>query len=426
MRIMNENITGALSHEQLVESVKQSISEWGKPLNKVLLIPPDFTRGNSGAGILTAIYFDLLEPACHVDILPALGTHVPMTREEQIAFFGEKIPEDRYIIHNWRTDVVTLGHVPGSFVKEVSEGVMDEDIEVQVNKCLTSGEYDLIISIGQVVPHEVVGLANYTKNILVGCGGSQMINRSHMVGAFYGAERLMGRDFSPVRKIFDYAEEHYLAPLPIIYALTVVSTVEGKNAINALYIGRERGLFEKAVALSQKKNINLVKEPIKTCVVYLDDAEFKSTWLGNKGVYRTRMALAKGAQLIILAPGVDKFGEDDVNDKTIRKYGYVGRKKILELVKTEPELQANLSVAAHLIHGSCDELFHITYGVRHLTEAEVTDVGFGYARYDELIKKYDPAVLKDGYNTLENGEEVYYISNPALGLWASEETFNNI
>ena len=389
----------------------------GKELRKVLLLPPDYTRMYSGAGILTAIYYEMLKDTCEVDIMPALGTHEPMTEIEWKAFFGEGVPFDKMIVHNWRTDVVKLGEVPASFVSEVSESLVNNKIDVEVNRRVVDKSYDLVISIGQVVPHEVVGMANYSKNIFVGCGGSNMINSSHMLGAFYGMERIMGKDFSPVRKVFDYAQENFLADVPLLYVLTVTTNKGDETFIHGLCIGDTRDIFEEAVSLSQQINLTHLEKPLQKAVVYLDPREFKSTWLGNKAIYRTRMAIADGGELIVLAPGVRKFGEDDENDRLIRKYGYVGRENVLKLVEENADLQKNLSVAAHLIHGSSDGRFRITYCTKELSEAEVRGAAFGYMPYDEAAKRYDPAVLKDGFVTLPDGEEIFYISNPALGLW---------
>lgn len=399
---------------ELFSALKSSLE--GKSPKKVLILPPDYTRMYSGAGKITAMYYDILKDSCDIDIMPALGTHEPMTRTEWTAFFGEGVPFEKMIIHSWRQDVVKIGEVPSAFVREVSEGLVDTKIDVEVNRRLLDKSYDLIISVGQVVPHEVVGMANYSKNIFVGCGGSSMINSSHMLGAFYGMERVMGKDFSPVRRVFDYAEEHFLKNIPLMYVLTVTTNKGDETFIHDLFIGRSRELFEMAVAESQRVNLTHMEQPLEKVVVYLDPREFKSTWLGNKAIYRTRMAIKTGGDLIILAPGVKKFGEDAENDRLIRKFGYCGREKVLELVKTEPELQNNLSVAAHLIHGSSDGRFNITYCTRELSGDEVCGACFGYVPYDEAAKKYDPAKLKDGLNTVD-GEEIFYISNPALGLW---------
>jgi len=402
----------------LREALKQSLA--GKQPGKVLLLPPDYTRMYSGAGKITALYYDLLKDSCEVDILPALGTHEPMTREECLAFFGEGVPFEKILVHNWKTDVVKLGEVPAEFVSRVSEGLVDCKIDVEVNRRIVDKSYDLIISVGQVVPHEVVGMANYSKNIFVGCGGSSMINSSHMLGAFYGMERVMGKDFSPVRRVFDYAQEKFLADVPLLYVLTVTTNVCDETRIHGLFIGSQRELFEQAIKMSQEKNLTYVKKPLQKVVVYLDEREFKSTWLGNKAIYRTRMAIADGGELIILAPGVRKFGEDDENDRLIRKYGYVGREKVLELVKSNTDLQENLSVAAHLIHGSSDGRFSITYCAEKLSEQEVRSASFDYMPYCKAVELYNPGILKDGYNTLPDGEEIFYISNPALGLWSCE------
>ncbi|HHZ13396.1 MAG: lactate racemase domain-containing protein [Caldicoprobacterales bacterium] len=411
-------------HEKSIrEALDQSLQEQRASLRKVLLIPPDLTRAHSGAGDITRMYYQLLKDVCKVDIMPALGTHMPMTHDEIDLFFGEEIPKESFIVHNWRTDVVKVGQVPGQYISEISEGLVNEPIDVEINKRLLDKSYDLIISIGQVVPHEVVGMANYSKNIFVGCGGMDIINKSHMLGAIYGMEKIMGRDHSPVRKVFDYCQEHFTKEIPLMYVLTVTTAKEDKVDIHGLFIGNDRSLFEEAVKLSQEKNLEYVDRPFKKVVVYLDGREFKSTWLGNKSVYRTRMAIEDGGQLIVLAPGVRQFGEDQENDRLIRKYGYAGRLKVLELFKENQDLQENQSVAAHLIHGSSDDRFSITYAPGHLTREEVEEVNYNYMPLKEALVKYDPKKLKDGYNILEDGEEIFYISNPALGLWADRSKF---
>lgn len=409
-----------ISDSVLRDALAKSLE--GRDLKRVLILPPDFTRMYSGAGKITAIYYELLKDKCQVDIMPALGTHAPMTKEEWTAFFGEGVPFDRMIVHNWRNDVIKVGEVPSEFVSEVSEGLVTNSIDVEVNKHLMDPSYDLILSIGQVVPHEVVGMANYSKNIFVGCGGSSMISSSHMLGAFYGMERIMGKDFSPVRRVFDYAEKNFIAEIPLLYVLTTTTNSGDDVTIHGLYIGRERSNFEAAVKKSQEINLTHMKKRLDKVVVYLDPREFKSTWLGNKAIYRTRMAIADGGELIVLAPAVKRFGEDDENDKLIRKYGYVGREEVLKLVDApeNDDLRANLSVAAHLIHGSSDGRFKITYCAGKLTEEEVRGAAFNYMPYEEAVKKYNPEELTDGFNNVD-GEEIFYISNPALGLWVCDD-----
>ena len=410
------------TQEEIKAALLQSIE--GREVKKALIIPPDFTRFHSGAGYITNVYYHALtERGAQVDILPALGTHVPVTERQWETMFGD-VPYDRMLVHDWRNDVVKLGEVPGDYVSEITEGLWREPVSVEVNRRIMDGSYDLIISPGQVVPHEVIGMSNHAKNLFVGVGGSDMINKSHMIGAVYGLERMMGRDHTPVRKIFDYGLEHFLSERPILWVLTVTTAPGGVITTHGIFIGEGRECLTEAVKLAQQKNIDFVPHGLKKCVVYLDPEEFQSTWLGNKAVYRTRMAMADGGELIILAPGVERFGEDSEVDRLIRKYGYRGRLHTLsEFEKPEnADLRENMGAAAHLIHGSSDGRFSITYAVRDITKAEIEGVGFRAADYDEMAAKYDPAKLSYGYNTVD-GEEVYFIPNPALGLWIDKERF---
>ena len=412
-----------LSHEEIKEALLVSLE--GRELKNVLIIPPDFTRFHSNAGFITNVYYHALaEKGVNVDILPALGTHVPVTEEEIDVMFGD-IPYDKFIAHNWRNDVMKIGEVPASYLEEITEGLWKDPVSVEINRLVMDEKYDLILSIGQVVPHEVIGMANHAKNLFVGVGGSDMINKSHMVGAVYGMERMMGKDHTPVRKVFDYGMEHCLKERPILFVLTVCTAPGGNINTHGLFIGDKRNALEAAIELAQEKNIDFVETGIKKCVVYLDPAEFKSTWLGNKSVYRTRMAIADGGELLVLAPGIERFGEDDQVDVLIRKYGYRGRIKTLEEFE-KPEnqdLRDNMGAAAHLIHGSSDDRFKITYAVKNITKEEVLGVGFGAVDYDETVKKYNPETLQYGYNTMPDGEEIYFIPNPALGLWINKEKF---
>jgi nickel-dependent lactate racemase len=390
---------------------------------RVLIVPPDFTRMHSQSGVLTELAAEFYGSSL-VDVLPALGTHKPMTDNEIFTMFGTT-PRSLFRVHDWRNDIVTLGDVPGEFIHEVSEGKLDYPWPAQVNRLLRDGDHDLILSIGQVVPHEVVGMANGNKNIFVGTGGVMGIHRSHFLGAVYGMERMMGRADTPVRRVLNYASEHFGHLLPqVVYVQTVVSkNAAGKLVIRGMYIGDDAECFEHAARLSLKVNFLMMDRQIKKAVVFLDPHEFRSTWLGNKSVYRTRMALADDAELIVLAPGVHEFGEDGAIDTLIRKYGYCGTPATLEAVKHDADLAGNLSAAAHLIHGSSEGRFTIRYCPGHLTRHEIEGVHFEYGDLTEYTAMYNPAQLSDGWNIV-NGEEIFFISNPGLGLWAYEGRFH--
>lgn len=390
--------------------------------DRVLAIPPDMTRFHSGAGQLARNAYEFYGERLRT-VLPALGTHAPMTPGQITKMFGG-IPIELFRAHNWRKDVVTLGEVPSEYVHEQSEGKLNYTWPVQINRLLVEGRFDLILSIGQVVPHEVIGMANYNKNILVGTGGPDSINRSHFLGAVYGMERIMGRADNPVRRVLNYASRHFIQHLPVVYVLTVVGRNEdGRLAIRGLFIGDDDECFLKASELSLKVNFFMLDSEIRKAVVYLDPEELRSTWLGNKAIYRTRMALADGAELIVLAPGVKEFGEDATIDRLIRKHGYFGTPATLAAVENDPELAANLGAAAHLIHGSSEARFTITYCPGGLSRKEISSAGFGYEDFERMAKKYDPQKLKYGYNQVE-GEDIFFVPNPGLGLWAYRGRFD--
>lgn len=412
-----------ISPAEVREALRSVFDAMG-PKRRVLAIPPDFTRLNSYAGPITGMVYDYFGEAL-TDVMPALGTHSPMTDEQISTMFGHT-PRSLFRVHDWRNDVVTVGEVPASYVKEVSEGRLEYTWPAQVNKLLLDPSFDLILSIGQVVPHEVIGMANYTKNIFVGVGGSEGINKSHFIGATYGMERIMGRAKSPVRDVMEYAREHFIKDLPIVYVQTVLAkNSDGAMELKGLFVGDDFECFRRAAELSLETNFIMVEKPIRKCIVWLDPEEFKSTWLGNKAVYRTRMALADGAELIVLAPALKEFGEDRTIDALIRKYGYKGTPHTLEATNANKDLQDNLGASAHLIHGSSEGRFRITYCPGPgMSREEIEGVGFAYGELEGTMARYDVASLKDGWNVVD-GEEIYFISNPALGLWAHPDRFKD-
>ena len=411
-----------LSAAQLNELLVESLAKLGARSN-VLAVPPDQSREHSRAGELTryawAHYGNKLKA-----VMPALGTHTPMRPDQIARMFGD-MPQDLFRAHNWRTEIETLGELPASFIEEQSEGKLSYTWPAQVNKLISRGGFDLILSIGQVVPHEVIGMANHSKNILIGTGGREGINRSHYLGAVYGMERIMGRAVNPVRNVLNRASDEFLRRLPIVYVQTVVGRgKDGGLAVRGLYIGDDLECFLKASELSLQVNFEMLDKPIQKAVVYLDPKEFHSTWIGNKAIYRTRMALADGAELVILAPGVHEFGEDKGIDALIRKYGYRGTPATLQAVDEHRDLASDLSAAAHLIHGSSEGRFKIVWCPAELSREEIEGVGFAYGELQAMTKKYNPEKLRHGWNHV-NGEEVFFVANPGLGLWAHRSRFES-
>ncbi len=411
-----------ISSKEKSQLLQEALLKLGGIPKKILVIPPDITRLHSNAGELTRILYELWDTAngSTFDILPAIGTHAPMTEAQITEMYGD-LPKAKYHVHHWRTGLYHFGEVPSEFIREVSGGKLDYSIPVAVNQKLVEEDYELIISVGQVIPHEVIGIANGFKNVLVGAGGVEMINKSHFLGAVDGMERLMGRTDTSVRRVLNYAHTHYLKQLGIVYVMSVMDVDKnGERVMRGLYIGDDARTFETAAELSRNVNMTFLDAPLEKVVVYLDPKEFRSTWLGNKAIYRTRMAMADDGELIIIAPGLREFGEDAEIDRLIRKYGYRGTPATLKAVEKNSELRENLSAAAHLIHGSTEGRFRVIYATEHLTKKEIESVGYEWRPLNEVLAQYNPETLVDGFND----DGFFYISEPGQGLWALRSQFS--
>jgi nickel-dependent lactate racemase len=391
------------------------------PRSRVIAVPPDYSRNASRAGDLTCMVHEYFGERL-ADVLPAVGTHDEMSPKQLDKMFPT-VPRSLFRYHNWRTDVETLGMVPGEYCAEVTEGIYREPWPAQTNRLISRGGHDLILSIGQVVPHEVIGMANYNKNIFVGAGGVCGISESHYIGAVYGMERVMGVGDTPLRRILNYAQDHFCEHLPLLYVLTVIGPgtaqegAAGLAVCRGLYIGDDAECFWQACDLAFKVNVTVVDEPFQKCVVYLDPEKFHSTWIGNKAIYRTRMAMADHGELVIVAPGVRTFGEDLEIDRMIRKYGYPTTPEVLAAVEANDDLRHNLAAAAHLIHGSCEGRFRIKYCPGGLSREEILKAKYEYGELAEYSQRYDIGKLRDGWNDLPNGERLFFVRDPAMGLW---------
>ncbi len=408
----------SISLDQCREALAGVLAKLGRR-KRILAIPPDYTRADSQAGPLTSLLYELVGDRL-TDVMPALGTHDPMPTDKLAKMFAG-VPSELFRVHRWRDDVVQIGEVPREFCSKVTGGIYENPWPVEVNRLIAEGGHDLIVSIGQVVPHEVIGMANYNKNLFVGTGGRRGINESHYIGAVYGMERIMGRADNPLRQILNYAQDHFCKQMPLLFVLTVVGSVgDGKLAIRGLFIGDDVDCFTQASELSLKVNFEILDEPPKKVVVWLDGEKFHSTWLGNKAIYRTRMAIADGGELVVLAPGVREFGEDRQIDRLIYKYGYRTTPEVLDFVANNSDLRNNLSAAAHLIHGSSEGRFTVRYCPGKLSRDEIEAVGYEWGDVDEMTAKYQVDRLRAGNNDVA-GEQVFYVPQPALGLWATRD-----
>lgn len=391
-------------------------------LNRVLLLPPDLTRAHSGVGWMTEHLFNSLDAAgAEVHVIPTLGQHVPHTRQDNRWMFGS-IPNDRIHAHDWRDGVTHVGTVPAQYVREKTGGKVDWEMPIDLNSMLIDEQWDLIINIGHVVPHEVLGFANHNKNYFIGLGGKRTLGSSHMASAVYGIENNLGNLLTPVRACFNYAEEHFLGHLPDVYLQVVMDYDDaGQLRHTGVYVGDDLETYYDAARASRAQNFTTFDEPVRKVVAVMQADEFRATWVANKAVYRTRMAIADGGELLVIAPGVERFGEQPEVDALIRKYGYLSQAEVLDLYATQEDMQDIPHGTAHLVHGSAEGRFTITYAPGHLSRADIESVGYKYMDIDEALDRYSPEKMVDGWNTMPDGERVFYISTPSAGLWSTKE-----
>ena len=325
-----------LSNDQLRDALYQTFDQLG-PRQKVVAVPPDHSRYASRAGDLTCMAYDYYRSSL-VDVIPAVGTHYELSDEHRQKMFPT-VPKSLFRYHNWETDADPIGDVDADFVADVTEGIYREAWPVQLNRRLWREGHDLILSIGQVVPHEVIGMANYNKNLFVGTGGVRGINESHYIGAVYGMERTMGQGDTPLAAHPQQGAGRFLP------TLASALRVDGDRSGRTRAFGssrplhrRRRRMFLRTVRTVTTSEHHLSGQPLQKAVVWLDPEKFPSTWLGNKAIYRTRMAMADRGELIVLAPGVSTFGEAVTIDKMIRKYGYRTTGRVQELVAENDDL----------------------------------------------------------------------------------------
>jgi nickel-dependent lactate racemase len=407
--------------EHLIErALDEAKSRLCKIPRRVLLLPPDITRMHSGAGWITECFYKLLADSADVHVIPTLGQHEPHTRAQNAQMFGS-IPHERIHAHDWRGGCTYLGDIPADYVQQTTLGAADWKFPIWLNSMLIREKWDLVINVGHVVPHEVLGFANHNKNYFIGLGGKELICASHMAAACCGIENNLGNLLTPVRQCFNWAEEKYLGGLPDFYVQVVLARdSQGQLTHSGVFVGDDLETYLAAARSAREQNITMLDEPLKKVVCVMQGDEFFSTWVANKAVYRTRMALADDGELLIIAPGLKRFGEQPDVDAFIRKYGYCGTHRVMELYRQNADMQDLAHATAHLIHGSSEGRFRITYAPGHLTRSDVEQVKFEYADLAETLGRYPVSQLREGFNDV-HGERVFFIPTPSAGLWATRE-----
>src|SRR5689334_10576507 len=224
-------------HDLMRLTVNEARSRICQNPKRVLLLPPDITRMHSGTGRLTEILYKLLADEADVHVIPTLGQHVPHTPEENRQMFGS-IPNERIHAHDWRGGSVHVGELSARFVDETTQGAADWAMPIVLNKMLMEEKWDLIINVGHVVPHEVLGFANHNKNYFIGLGGKDTICAAHLASATYGIESNLGTLVTPTRACFNWAEDKFLGHLPDVYLQVVMQRDPANKLVHSgVYVG---------------------------------------------------------------------------------------------------------------------------------------------------------------------------------------------
>jgi nickel-dependent lactate racemase len=417
----SEELSRAEINALALRLLTEARSRLKKDFRRVLLLPPDLTRAHSGAGKDTETIYQALAPHADVHVIPTLGQHQPHSAEQNRWMFGD-IPNDHIHIHDWLGGVTRIGVIPARLVKESTAGVADWDIPIDLNTSLMQEKWDLIVNIGHVVPHEVLGFANHNKNYFIGLGGKESICASHMAAAIYGIENNLGQLITPLRACFNWAENEFLRDLTDVYLQVVMKRSPDNRLVTCgVYVGDDLETYLMAARKSRAENITVLDQPVQKIIAVMQADEFHSTWVANKAVYRTRMALADGGELLVIAPGLRRFGEQESVDALIRKYGYRGTPHTLNQYREQADLQQLAHATAHLLHGSSEGRFAISYAPGFLTKQEIEQVNYRYVPLEEALRRYPPEKMQEGWNTMPDGEKVFFISTPSAGLWSTKQ-----
>jgi nickel-dependent lactate racemase len=300
------------------EIVRSSVEEW--PVQspaRVLGIIPDKTR-TFAPQVIHELLAACRDRGYHLDFLVATGTHLAMTEAESAYFLKTSGHEDLFrdaIIANHSTDpsqLTTLGTLEAGTVRELSNGLLTEEIPVRMNRLAL--EYDLLVVIGPVFPHEVIGMSGGWKYFFPGISGAELIDHSHWLGALLGISAVIGRSETPVRRLVEKAGEMVLAKKPVMCFSPVLSP----RGLHGLYHGDPVASHRAAASLSREVNVvwtdRLYKRVVAQCPTKYDEL-----WTGGKLAYKTQEVVKSGGQIVLHAPHLDLIAPQHPD---VEKIGY--------------------------------------------------------------------------------------------------------
>ncbi|MEO6907893.1 MAG: lactate racemase domain-containing protein, partial [Abditibacteriaceae bacterium] len=317
-----------LSDQSVCEIVKAALAPLDVAGKKVLLIVPDGTR-TAPVGLMFRSIFDQIgQQTKALDVIIALGTHQPMS-EDAINTRLEVSAQERkerygsvqYLNHDWSSPetLINIGTIPSEEIHELSGGLFSMDVDVQINKVVY--DYDLLIIVGPVFPHEVVGFSGGNKYLFPGIGGPDILNFFHWLGAVVTNPKIIGNKWTPVRKVVDRAGSFVTIP-KLAFCMVVA-----KHDLMGLYAGTPEAAWSKAADLSDKVNIIYKDKPFHTVLSHCPPM-YDDLWTGGKCMYKLEPVIADGGELIIYAPHIKEVSVS--HGKLIEQIGYHTRDYFLD------------------------------------------------------------------------------------------------
>ncbi len=313
---------------------------------KVLFIIPDNTRSGPVDRIFRILYEHLIDTVAKMDFLIALGTHPPLSESainQRLGVTTEerrtKFSRTRIYNHAWNdpNQLISVGTLSSDEVRQISDGMIDQDVNITINKMVL--DYDVLIIVGPVFPHEVVGFSGGNKYLFPGIAGQEIIDMFHWLGALITNPAIIGKKYTPVREVVNRA-----AGMVPVKRLCFSMVVSGKE-LAGLFFGTPEYAWEQAADLSDRVHIVYKDHPFKS-VLSCAPEMYDDLWVGGKCMYKLEPVVADGGELIIYAPHINEISA--THGKIIRKIGYHTRDYFLN----QPEKFRDIpgGVMAHSTH----------------------------------------------------------------------------
>ena len=312
---------GKLTETQVTEVVARALPEADYRAKRVLIIVPDNTRTAPVGLMFKAVFDQIGKQTKALDVMIALGTHPPMSEEAicgrlEISFAERR---DRYgkvrlFNHEWDNPsaLQEVGAIPASDISELTGGLFSMDVPVEVNKLVFN--YDQVIIVGPVFPHEVVGFSGGNKYLFPGIGGPRILNFFHWLGAVVTNPMIIGTKWTPVRKVVDRA-----GAMVKVNKLCLAMVVAPDKSLAGLFAGSPEAAWDQASNLSNQVHITYKDQPFKT-VLSCAPPMYDEIWVAGKCMYKLEPVVADGGELIIYAPHVREISV--THGKLIEEIGY--------------------------------------------------------------------------------------------------------